>query len=273
MTRPITLAAALMLAALGTATAQGPPTASAQEAPLVRRSAADTKQAFFALQDEFDDAYGAYNARVNELARLHRANPETAVEFPPLPHPEFFARFLALANEGSVDAEIWVVQNHAQGTLQGDEARHDKRQRMLRLLAGGPTDQQLALLTRVASADAVGRGALSKEEALAFLDLITAAATDPEVQAGAALSKASALGGRSGTLVERQPAIEALEAIVARWPTTDGARRARGQAFALGNLNIGQTAPEIVGKDVDGNPLKLSDFAGRVVVLDFWGFW
>src|SRR5262249_10220364 len=30
-------------------------------------------------------------------------------------------------------------------------------------------------------------------------------------------------------------------------------------------------APEIVGTDVDGKSLKLSDFRGKVVLLDFWG--
>ena len=38
-------------------------------------------------------------------------------------------------------------------------------------------------------------------------------------------------------------------------------------------LQLGMTAPEIVGKDIDGNDMKLSDFKGKVTVLDFWGFW
>lgn len=37
--------------------------------------------------------------------------------------------------------------------------------------------------------------------------------------------------------------------------------------------NIGQLAPEISGEDVDGVAFKLSDYRGKVVVLDFWGFW
>jgi hypothetical protein len=36
---------------------------------------------------------------------------------------------------------------------------------------------------------------------------------------------------------------------------------------------VGQPAPEIVGEDIDGAPFKLSDFRGRVVVLNFWGDW
>jgi hypothetical protein len=38
-------------------------------------------------------------------------------------------------------------------------------------------------------------------------------------------------------------------------------------------LAIGQPAPEIVGHDIDGKPLKLSDYRGKVVLLDFWGNW
>jgi hypothetical protein len=38
-------------------------------------------------------------------------------------------------------------------------------------------------------------------------------------------------------------------------------------------LAIGQPAPEIIGTDVDGNEIRLSQFLGQVVVLDFWGDW
>jgi peroxiredoxin len=38
-------------------------------------------------------------------------------------------------------------------------------------------------------------------------------------------------------------------------------------------LQIGMEAPEIVGEDLDGAAFKLSDYRGKVVVVDFWGFW
>jgi len=38
-------------------------------------------------------------------------------------------------------------------------------------------------------------------------------------------------------------------------------------------LAIGQPAPDIVGADVDGNELRLSDFQGKVTVFNFWGDW
>jgi peroxiredoxin len=36
---------------------------------------------------------------------------------------------------------------------------------------------------------------------------------------------------------------------------------------------VGQAAPEIEGEDLDSKKMKLSDFRGQVVVLDFWGHW
>lgn len=273
MTRPMTFAAALALTAAAPLLAQGPATAAPQDAPAVRRSAADLKQAYFALQDEFDEATEAYRAKVQELSKLRQADPNAAIERPTPPSATFFPRFQAIADEGSLDADVWVVQNHSFGALKDEAARADKRTRALRILASGATNEQLTALSRAVSADAMGRGAMTRDEAFAVLDLITGVATDAEVQAGAAYTKAGAQDVRGGSRDERMPAITALKAVEARWPETKAGKRAGGAAFAFENLNVGQTAPEIVGADVDGNAMKLSDFAGKVVVLDFWGFW
>ena len=50
-------------------------------------------------------------------------------------------------------------------------------------------------------------------------------------------------------------------------------RTARRELYAIRNLSIGRTAPEISGIDVDGRNFKLSDYRGKVVLLDFWGHW
>ena len=48
--------------------------------------------------------------------------------------------------------------------------------------------------------------------------------------------------------------------------------RMKGAVFA-DQLKIGKPVPEIVGADLDGVDFKLSDYKGKVVVLDFWGHW
>jgi hypothetical protein len=54
--------------------------------------------------------------------------------------------------------------------------------------------------------------------------------------------------------------------------TTLGAK-AEGEIFETEHLQVGKPAPEIVGEDIDGNPMRLSDFRGKIVFLDFWGDW
>jgi hypothetical protein len=46
-----------------------------------------------------------------------------------------------------------------------------------------------------------------------------------------------------------------------------------GELFEIRNLAIGKTAPEIEGDDLDGSKFKLSEYRGKVVVIDFWGNW
>ena len=43
--------------------------------------------------------------------------------------------------------------------------------------------------------------------------------------------------------------------------------------FEMQNLSVGKTAPEIASEDIEGVPFKLSDYRGKVVMLDFWGHW
>ena len=38
-------------------------------------------------------------------------------------------------------------------------------------------------------------------------------------------------------------------------------------------MDMGQVAPDISGVDLDGTAFKLSDYKGKVIMLDFWGDW
>ncbi len=47
----------------------------------------------------------------------------------------------------------------------------------------------------------------------------------------------------------------------------------KNTSYSLLNLKIGGIAPEIEAGDLDGVKFKLSDYRGKVVLLDFWGYW
>jgi thiol-disulfide isomerase/thioredoxin len=48
---------------------------------------------------------------------------------------------------------------------------------------------------------------------------------------------------------------------------------ARSQLAALRSTGLGRPAPEIVGQDLDGRPMTLSEYRGRVVLVSFWATW
>ena len=48
--------------------------------------------------------------------------------------------------------------------------------------------------------------------------------------------------------------------------------RAQAALFEIRHLSVGQEAPDIEGEDQDGKRFKLSDYRGKVVLLDFWSF-
>ena len=69
-----------------------------------------------------------------------------------------------------------------------------------------------------------------------------------------------------------------LERVVNEFGDVEGRRRklstyAAAELFELRRLQVGMIAPEIEGEGIDKKPMKLSDFRGKVVLLDFWGDW
>jgi hypothetical protein len=50
------------------------------------------------------------------------------------------------------------------------------------------------------------------------------------------------------------------------------AERAKAELFGIRNLRIGKGAPDIEGEDQDSKQFKLSDYRGKVVLLDFWSY-
>jgi hypothetical protein len=66
---------------------------------------------------------------------------------------------------------------------------------------------------------------------------------------------------------------EKYGSVAARGGKRKLAELVEGDLFEMRKLAIGMVAPEIEGEDVFAKPIKLSDFRGKVVVLDFWGHW
>lgn len=76
----------------------------------------------------------------------------------------------------------------------------------------------------------------------------------------------------------RKDAEKALNTVIEKYPDVPGLRGKAGDSatamlFELKHLAIGLKVPELEGKDLDGVEFKLSDYRGKVVLLDFWAHW
>jgi hypothetical protein len=72
---------------------------------------------------------------------------------------------------------------------------------------------------------------------------------------------------------EAEAAAACYERLLREHPDHPEAARAKGRLFRLRRLQPGQVLPDLEAADAGGKPIRLSDFKGRVLFLEFWGFW
>jgi len=108
--------------------------------------------------------------------------------------------------------------------------------------------------------------------------------TRPEVQGVACLTLAQMLKGRADEMPDptakaadtlREEAEKLFERVVEKFADVKGFRGtigavAKRELFDIRHLAVGKPAPDVEGEDQDGQKFKLSDYKGKVVLLDFW---
>jgi len=117
-------------------------------------------------------------------------------------------------------------------------------------------------------------------EIFELLEAVRARHSDPNHRALATMCLADSLSADPLGSILYAPEIERLIATTleqypqARWGRSNWpAEQANKRLFAFRHLTAGRRPPEIVGQQADGRPLRLSEFQGKVVVLDFWADW
>ncbi len=281
----ITTTAALLLGgAPATAPLSGPPPSLLQETPAAPMTPDEAQAKFLALEDEFDEARQAYYTEMRAKWEAHSEAGGDGSTFEPAPpiEPDFFPRFLALADAGVAGANGWVLMNWQHSGIEGAEAREAKTQRLLSVLAASPDDDVMmglcSFLSNEASTDPRQNdpeGLIGPEASFAFLDVIRHAAKTDELSAYTLFTRGSCISDRQyyDADADLSAANVWYERAANEYPETEWGSRCGGYVFAANNLQIGQLAPDIVGKDHDGNDIRRSDFEGKITVLDFWGFW
>jgi hypothetical protein len=78
---------------------------------------------------------------------------------------------------------------------------------------------------------------------------------------------------RTGAIREAEALFERASAQYGDLKLPEGGtvgEKARAELFEIRHLVVGKEAPDIVGEDQDGKRFKLSEYRGKVVLLDFW---
>jgi hypothetical protein len=113
----------------------------------------------------------------------------------------------------------------------------------------------------------------AKKPVMALLDDVVANHTDTECKAKALILRGTLRLQAATADAERKVAEKDLRDVATVTKDEDLLAQAKDALFEIEHLQIGCTAPEIEGVDTDGVAFKLSDYRGKVVLLDFWGFW
>jgi len=183
------------------------------------------------------------------------------------PDPESIYRPVLedLAELGSPSASLWFLTN----TWPRDEAeRKHLRGCLERFAAAKPAPEEIGDLAGSLAGLVRNVGAEAVETAVATLS----PGQESELQCRLACALGEGLC-ESGEEELRLRGLENLRSAIERWPEAKAALRARGKVFRFENLVVGKPVPDFETVDPDGNAFKLSDYRGKVTVIDFWGFW
>lgn len=261
------------------------------------------QQEFKELTEGFNEARRSYyQEAAKAAAEAKAAGKATPALNMAGPTAEWLPKFQAGAQkykgtEGAVPFLIWVG-NNVQGpdrdtvltTLLQDHIESPAMTGALRLItsdlqmakykqssAAKGVDGETEAEAKARQAEADKQVALADKRVRETLAKVIAKNPNRDVQAQALLARANlVLEARQEPgpdAAARNAALTDVRDALARAESAQLKAQLEGIIYEQEHLQVGMAAPEIEGNDLDGVAFKLSDYRGKVVLLDFWGYW
>jgi thiol-disulfide isomerase/thioredoxin len=217
---------------------------------------------FAVLSREYEVALSAHKTQLERLKGAARAEQAERT-----PAAQFWDRFGALAEAGEGRAVFWMARHARErgAAVPAPEGRAQAKRLYGELVDGWAEADWFGKVV-----DQLGdeRALLGSQELERIYRVVLEKNPERAVQAQALAGLALELSRQKTPEAERE-ADELRGRLAKDYADTEpGARAARKLAVA-----VGSPAPEFTGRTIDGQEFKLSDYRGKVVLLDFYGFW
>lgn len=213
------------------------------------------------LAKEYEAAYEAYRQKLREADREARKALRKQA-----PINEYWGKFEALARKNNGRALLWLADN-----IKANKGiKKDQRSKVLEPIYG-------ALVEHHAGAEWFGDAlsSLSKnakdfepKKVAELYTQVVKSSKDKDVQAQALFFGAKALA-------KEDPKTSAafLDRIGEEFGNTHYFTMAQSLNVKPADVEQGKVAPDFYGETIDGFGFNLEDYRGKVVALDFYGFW
>jgi hypothetical protein len=247
---------------------------------VAQEPGAESKQTFEAIHKELEQEFRDLRAATKGLPEEEVARIQA--EFFGQVLPDFAERFAELgrAERGTQLAYDSWSQIVSLATMSNTSSERGTALLGEALSALTTDHAQSEALAGLAGNLRYGSQALGEERVVQTLKDIAARTPHRTVKAAALYSLGAVLGGERATgdprLAEAKVVFAELQKDFADVKLNDErsyAEAASAFVFALENLAVGRPCPDFAAVDAEGANFQLSDYKGKVVLVDFWGFW
>lgn len=214
-----------------------------------------------ALVDEYTKAEEDFSKKLRAADRAERKELRKN-------HPvkEFWPKFEALGADNNGIALLWMADN----IKTNKDIKRAERPRVLLPIYTALVEHHGEAKWFPSALESLARNAKAFEPDQVTKLVSTAVANVTEKEPR---GKALYLGARTLLEIDRETADDYLAEIAEDYADQHIFTAARALTVATKDVQEGKVAPDFLGETKDGFKFNISDYRGKVVVLDFYGFW